>query len=89
MGTRKKKEAVKGLDDELGELRVKRKQLEKRVHEAELRAEAYSLMIDMAEKELKVAIRIPSSTRRFGRLPGFAGLLIAASWFESMHQRLA
>lgn len=63
MGTRKKKEAVNGLDDELGKLRLKLKQAEKRADDADLRAEAYSLMIDIAEKELKIAIRKKSGTK--------------------------
>jgi transposase-like protein len=63
MGTRRKKEAVKGEMHELEALRRELAEANKRVHAAELRAEAYSLMIDLAEKELKVAIRKKSGTK--------------------------
>jgi transposase len=63
MGTRKKKEAVKGEMPELEALRRDLAEANKRVRAAELRAEAYSLMIDLAEKELKVAIRKKSTTK--------------------------
>ena len=63
MGTRKKKEAVKGKEPETEELRRRVKQLERDLQDAKLRAEAYSLMIDLAEKELKVAIRKKSVTK--------------------------
>lgn len=63
MGTRKKKEAVKGEMPELEALRRELAEANKRVRAAELRAEAYSLMIDLAEKELKVAIRKKSATK--------------------------
>lgn len=63
MGSRKKKEAVKGEMPELEALRRELAEANKRVRAAELRAEAYSLMIDLAEKELKVAIRKKSATK--------------------------
>lgn len=63
MGTRKKKEAVKGEMPEVEDLRRELADANKRVRAAELRAEAYSLMIDLAEKELKVAIRKKSTTK--------------------------
>ncbi len=63
MGTRKKKEAVKSEMPELEGLRLELAEAKKRVRAAELRAEAYSLMIDLAEKELKVAIRKKSGTK--------------------------
>lgn len=63
MGTRKKKEAVKGEMPELEALRRELAEANKRMRAAELRAEAYSLMIDLAEKELKVAIRKKSTTK--------------------------
>lgn len=63
MGTRKKKEAVKGEMPEIEDLRRELADANKRVRAAELRAEAYSLMIDLAEKELKVAIRKKSTTK--------------------------
>lgn len=48
---------------EAEELRRKVAKLEKDLKAAELRAEAYSLMIDLAERELKVAIRKKSGTK--------------------------
>jgi transposase-like protein len=63
MGTRRKKEAVKGEMPELEALRRDLAEANKRVRAAELRSEAYSLMIDLAEKELKVAIRKKSATK--------------------------
>ena len=63
MGRRKKKDAVKGEMPELEALRRDLAEANKRVRAAELRAEAYSLMIDLAEKELKVAIRKKSGTK--------------------------
>lgn len=63
MGTRKKKEAVKVEMPEAEELRQQVGKLKKDLRAAELRAEAYSLMIDLAEKELKVAIRKKSATK--------------------------
>ncbi|MBL0126020.1 MAG: hypothetical protein IPP83_00905 [Flavobacteriales bacterium] len=63
MGTRKKKEAVKVEIPETEELRGEVARLKKDLRAAELRAEAYSLMIDIAERELKVAIRKKSVTK--------------------------
>ena len=63
MGTRRKQEAVKGEMPELEALRRDLAEANKRARAAELRAEAYSLMIDLAEKELKVAIRKKSATK--------------------------
>lgn len=63
MGTRKKKEAFKGEMPELEALQRELAEANKRVRAAELRAEAYSLMIDLAEKELKVSIRKKSNTK--------------------------
>ena len=63
MGTRKKKEAVKGEMPKTEELRREVDRLKKDLRAAELRAEAYSMMIDLAEKELKVAIRKKSGTK--------------------------
>lgn len=63
MGTRKKQEAVKVEMPEAEELRRKVAKLEKDLKAAELRVEAYSLMIDLAERELKVAIRKKSGTK--------------------------
>jgi transposase len=63
MGTRKKKEAVKGEMPEAEELRHQVAKLRKDLRAAELRAEAYSMMIDIAERELKVAIRKKSATK--------------------------
>ena len=55
--------AVKGEIPELEGLRRELVEANKRRRAAELRAEAYSLMIDLAEKELKVAIRKKSATK--------------------------
>jgi transposase-like protein len=65
MGRRPKEEkrAVKGEMPETDALRRRVKQLERDLDQARLRAEAYSLMIDLAEKELKVAIRKKSGTK--------------------------
>ena len=63
MGTRRKKEAVKVEMPELEGLRGELAEANKRLRAAELRAEAYSLMIDIAERELKVAIRKKSATK--------------------------
>lgn len=63
MGTRKKKEAVKGEIPELEEMREELAITRRSLRAAELRAEAYSMMIDLAEKELKVAIRKKSVTK--------------------------
>lgn len=63
MGSRKKKEAVKVEMPEAEELRQQVDKLKKDLRAAELRAEAYSMMIDIAERELKVAIRKKSVTK--------------------------
>ena len=55
--------AVKGEMPEVEGLRRELAEANKRLRAAELRAEAYSLMIDLAEKELKVAIRKKSVTK--------------------------
>jgi transposase-like protein len=63
MGTRRKKESVKVEMPEAEELRQQVGKLKKDLRAAELRAEAYSMMIDIAERELKVAIRKKSATK--------------------------
>jgi transposase len=63
MGSRKKKEAVKVEMPEAEELRQQVDKLKQDLRAAELRAEAYSMMIDIAERELKVAIRKKSVTK--------------------------
>ena len=60
---KKRNTAVKGEMPETEDLRKRVKQLERELQDAKLRAEAYSLMIDLAEKELKVAIRKKSDTK--------------------------
>ena len=55
--------AVKGEIPGAEDLRRRVKQLERELQDAKLRAEAYSMMIDLAEKELKVAIRKKSGTK--------------------------
>lgn len=63
MGRPRKKPAVSkveaGSDDQQREI----ERLKKELKTAELRAEAYSMMIDIAERELKVAIRKKSGTK--------------------------
>ena len=64
MGQRRKpKEADKGAMPGMDELKLEVARLRKELHAAELRAEAYSMMIDIAERELKVAIRKKSDTK--------------------------
>ena len=65
MGTRKKRPPTSAptQDSETVALRKRMKELERELESANLRAEAYSLMIDLAEKELKVAIRKKSGTK--------------------------
>jgi hypothetical protein len=61
---RKKEKAVKGAKTEKEEdLQREVSKLRKALEAAELRAEAYSMMIDIAERELKVAIRKKSGTK--------------------------
>ncbi|MCO5273766.1 MAG: hypothetical protein M9900_08090 [Flavobacteriales bacterium] len=55
--------AVKGEMPELEQLRHDLAAMKKKLEAAELRAEAYSMMIDIAERELKVAIRKKSVTK--------------------------
>lgn len=55
--------AVKGEIPGTEELRHEVAKLRKELKAAELRAEAYSMMIDIAERELKVAIRKKSATK--------------------------
>ena len=60
--------AVKGVAPEggmpeLDQLRRDLAAMKKKLEAAELRAEAYSMMIDIAERELKVAIRKKSATK--------------------------
>lgn len=64
MGTRKKAgKAAPATDDKEAKLQEEVARLQKELKAAELRAEAYSLMIDIAERELKVAIRKKSGTK--------------------------
>ena len=52
-----------GGQSDAEQLRREVERLKKDLRAAELKAEAYSLMIDLAEKELKVAIRKKSGTK--------------------------
>lgn len=63
MGRRKTNTAVKGEKPGTEELQREVAKLRKDLQAAELRAEAYSMMIDIAERELKVAIRKKSGTK--------------------------
>ena len=56
MKTNKKEKTLNGPKD-TGPLKRKIKELEKALADAELKAFAYSTMIDVAEKELKISIR--------------------------------
>ena len=46
------------------DLQTKIKRLERELEDAQLRAEAYSKMIDIAERELKISIRKKSNTKQ-------------------------
>ena len=65
MGRRRTKAntAVKGEMPELDKVRRELAATQRKLEAAELRAEAYSMMIDIAERELKVAIRKKSATK--------------------------
>ena len=58
------KEAPKANDTAL-EKRIK--ELERALEDAQLKAEGYSRMIDIAERELKISIRKKSSTKQSGK----------------------
>ena len=51
-------------DNNEKELKERIKKLEKELEDANLRAEAYSTMIDIAEKQLKIKIRKKSNTKQ-------------------------
>lgn len=59
LDTKKKEDSV-----DIIQLKNKIKELEKAVEYSELKAEAYSEMIDIAEKELKISIRKKSNTKQ-------------------------
>ena len=64
MGGRRAGKTVKaGTSEKEEDLQREVAKLRKALEAAELRAEAYSVMIDMAERELKVAIRKKSGTK--------------------------
>lgn len=46
------------------DLQAKIKRLERELEDAQLKAEAYSKMIDIAERELKISIRKKSNTKQ-------------------------
>ncbi|MBK7032051.1 MAG: hypothetical protein IPH49_01980 [Ignavibacteria bacterium] len=56
-------ELSSGASFELETLRKRVAELEKRLQEAEYKATAYSTMVDIAEKELKVTIRKKFDTK--------------------------
>jgi transposase len=60
---------MKGKSNKKDELlqEEKIKLLEKALQQSELKAEAYSRMIDIAEKELNIKIRKKSSTKQSGK----------------------
>ena len=49
------------------ELLKRIKQLERQLEDAQIRAEGYSRMIDLAEEHLKVKIRKNSNTKQSGK----------------------
>jgi transposase len=49
------------------ELLKRVKELERALEDAELKAEGYSRMIDIAERELKISIRKKSNTKQSGK----------------------
>ena len=51
-------------DENTKELLLKIKQLERSLEDAELKAEGYSRMIDIAERELKISIRKKYNTKQ-------------------------
>ena len=63
MGRPRKRPVVKPEEGGSDALQREVERLKKELKEAELRAEAYSMMIDIAERELKVAIRKKSDTK--------------------------
>lgn len=60
---KKERPTPMGGQSDAEQLRREVERLKKDLRAAELKAEAYSLMIDLAEKELKVAIRKKSGTK--------------------------
>lgn len=63
MGRPRKRPVVEKAEGGSDEQQREIERLKKALKTAELRAEAYSMMIDIAERELKVAIRKKSGTK--------------------------
>jgi len=63
MGRPRKRPVVEKVEVRSDEQQREIERLKKALKTAELRAEAYSMMIDIAERELKVAIRKKSGTK--------------------------
>lgn len=62
--TQKTHDVMVVKDESREELLLKIKQLERLLEDAQLKAEGYSKMIDIAERELKIAIRKKSNTKQ-------------------------
>ena len=62
--TEKSNNAMAAQDENTKELLLKIKQLERSLEDAELTAEGYSRMIDIAERELKISIRKKYNTKQ-------------------------
>lgn len=62
--TEKSNNTMATQDENTKELLLKIKQLERSLEDAELKAEGYSRMIDIAERELKISIRKKYNTKQ-------------------------
>lgn len=65
--TQKSNNTMVADDKNTKELLLKIKQLERRLEDAQLTAEGYSRMIDIAERELKISIRKKYNTKQSKR----------------------
>lgn len=70
-GSRQIPESFKSMKEEEStnqpDLEKRVKELERALEDAKLKAEGYSRMIDIAERELKITIRKKSSTKQSGK----------------------
>lgn len=65
--TEKSSNTMTGKDETTKELLLRIQQLERSLEDAELKAEGYSRMIDIAERELKISIRKKYNTKQSKR----------------------
>ena len=65
--TEKSSIPMTGKDETTKELLLRIQQLERSLEDAELKAESYSKMIDIAERELKISIRKKYNTKQSKR----------------------